>query len=73
MITNNINDTENDHNVNKHIDKYVKVWGGVDRRHKTVYLKMYLASGMVLTFANLCDLTYVLQNYLCCSYREKEH
>lgn len=27
MITNNINDTENDHNVNKHIDKYVKVWG----------------------------------------------
>lgn len=28
MITNNINDTENDHNVNKHIDKYVKVWGG---------------------------------------------
>lgn len=28
MIINDIIDTENDHNVNKHIDKYVKAWGG---------------------------------------------
>lgn len=48
MIINDIIDTENDHNVNKHIDKYVKAWGEEKKRHKTVYLKMYSVSEICL-------------------------
>lgn len=44
MIINDIIDTENDHKVNKHTDKYVKAWGEEKKRHKTVYLKTYSVS-----------------------------
>lgn len=44
MIINDIINTENDHNVNKHTDKYVKAWEEEKKRHKTVYLKTYSVS-----------------------------